>query len=249
MSTTAVVPESGSEQKISAMGRVIGVLFNPRETFADIARKPTWLLPIILSTVLGLAFAWVMNQRVDWHQFMRQQIAQSPRGAQIPPERLDSIVNQQARIAPMFAYGAGALGALLFSLWLALVYWGAFNLFAGAGARFMQAWGVTAHVMMVGLISAPITMLVMFLKQKGDADPENLLASSAAAFLANDAPRWMKTLGNSFELFWLWTLFLLAVGFAAINPKKLPMGKALGIVIGVWLVGVLIKVGWAIAFS
>jgi len=244
-------PDQKSQElaKISAMGRVVGVLFNPKETFADIARKPSWLLPIILSSVLGLAFGWMMNQRVDWGSVARQQIERSPSAASLSADQINQRAAAGARIAPRFVYGAGALGALIFSLWLALVYWGAFNLFAGAGTRFMQAWGVTAHVMMIGLISAPITMLVMFLKQKGEVDPDNLLASSAGAFLAEDAPRWMKSLGDSFELFWLWTLFLLAVGFAATNRKKLSTGKALGIVIGVWLLGVLVKVGFVFARS
>ena len=53
------------EARISAFGRITGVLFSPGETFADIVRKPSWLLPVALSTVLGLTFAFVMNQRID----------------------------------------------------------------------------------------------------------------------------------------------------------------------------------------
>ena len=41
----------------------------------------------------------------------------------------------------------------------------------------------------------------------------------------------------------------LAVGFAAANPRKVSTGKALGIVIGVWLLGVLIKVGWVMVWT
>ncbi len=251
MSTPTAMPGSGAGEpaKIGALGRVIGVLTNPKETFADIVRKPSWLAPVILSGVLGLAFAYVMSQRVDWHAFIRQQIEQSPSAANLSTEQINQRATGGARIAPIFGYVFGPLGGLIFSLWLGLIYWGAFNLFAGVSARFMQAWGVAAHAMMTTLVASPITILVMFLKEKGDVDPNNLLASSAGAFLANDAPQWMKSLGNSFELFWFWTLFLLATGFVAINPKKLAMGKALGIVIGVWLVGVLIKVGWTMAFS
>ena len=32
--------------KISPFGRIIGVLFSPKSTFEDIARKPSWILPV-----------------------------------------------------------------------------------------------------------------------------------------------------------------------------------------------------------
>lgn len=249
VSTSAAVPAPSGEQKISALGRVVGVLFNPKETFADIARKPTWLVPIIISGVIGLAFAWVMNQRVDWYSFIRQQIEMGPRAANMSAEQIQQAAQMQARITPTFVYVFGTLGGLIFSLWLGLVYWGSFSLLAGLGVRFKQALGIAAHAMMTGLVSGPITMLVMFLKERGDVDPNNMLASSLGAFLAHDAPAWQKSLGTSFELFWFWTLFLLAAGFAAVNPRKVSMGKSLGIVIGVWLLGVFIKVAWALAVS
>jgi len=33
-------------------------------------------------------------------------------------------------------------------------------------------------------------------------------------------PKWLDTLGQSIELFWIWTLILIAIGFASANPKK-----------------------------
>jgi len=34
-------------------GRIIGVFFSPKNTFEDIVRKPSWMLPIVLLTVLS----------------------------------------------------------------------------------------------------------------------------------------------------------------------------------------------------
>lgn len=249
MSTATAMPDAGGEQKISATGRVIGVLINPRETFADIARKPSWLLPVIVMAVLGIGVAYMMNQRIDWYAYIRHQIEISPRTANMSAEQINQAAQMQSRFSPPFAYGIGVLGGLLGSLIIGLVYWGAFNLFASAGARFMQAWGVAAHAMMTSIVSSPLLILVLFFKQRGEVDPETMLASSANAFLSEGAPRWLVSLTSSLELFWFWTMFLLAVGFAAINPKKLSTGKALTIVVGVWLVWVLIKVGLAAAFS
>jgi len=38
---------------------------------------------------------------------------------------------------------------------------------------------------------------------------------------------------------------MIAIGFAAANPKKIKTGSAFGIVFGIWILFVLCKVGWA----
>ncbi len=249
MSTTAAVPSAGGEQKISALGRVTGVLFNPAETFADIVRKPTVLLPIIIMAVLGLGVAYMMNQRIDWYAYIRHQIEMSPRAANMSADQINQAARMQSGFSPPFAYVIGVLGGLVFPLVMGLVYWGSFSLFGGISLRFKQAWAIATHASLTSLVSTPVLLLVLFLKERGDVTPENMLVSSAGGFLSDDAPRWLASIAGSFELFWFWTMFLLAVGFAAINPKKLSTGKALGIIIGVWLVWVLIKAGLAAAFS
>ncbi len=63
---TSPVPAAVPQAAISPFGRVIGVFFSPKATFEDIARKPSWLLPLIISTVLGILSTVSMNQRVNW---------------------------------------------------------------------------------------------------------------------------------------------------------------------------------------
>lgn len=238
-----------SQAQMTGFARVIGVLTSPGETFADIVRKPTWFLPVLLLSVLGLGVAHMMNQRIDWKDYVRQQLDKSPRAADLPAEQKDRIATQQSQWSPPFAYALGGCGAIFSTLILGLVYWGAFNLLAGAQMRFGQSLGIVAHAELTGLISAPMLILILYLKEYGHVDPESMVASSLAAFLPGDAPRWLVSIGNSVELFWLWTMFLLALGFTAVNPRKIGMGKALGIIGGIWMLWVFIKVSLAAVFS
>jgi hypothetical protein len=99
------------------------------------------------------------------------------------------------------------------------------------------------------VVASILTMITLALKPFGQATPETMLASHLGAFLSSDAPRWMMSLLSSFELFWLWTVVLLGIGFAAVNPKKIKPGKGIAIVAGVWLAFVVLKVGIAYIFS
>jgi hypothetical protein len=250
MSAAAAPPPAPpAEARISALGRITGVLFNPKETFADIARKPSWVLPVVLLTVLGLAFAYTMNQRIDWRAFIGQQIDKSPRAADMSAEQRAQAIDMQARFTPPFVYFIGGCGTILSCLILGLLYWLGMNLFGGGGVRFGQSFAIVAHSELTGLVSAPLGMLIMFLKSYGDVNPENIMATSLGAFLPENAPRALASVGASIEVFWFWSMFLLATGYCAVNPRKLPFGKALGIIVGIWIVWVFIKAGAATIFG
>jgi len=72
---TASAPLAEPQASISPLGRLIGVIFSPKSTFADIVRKPSWLLPVILLAVLGTIVAVGLNQKMDWREYISQQIA------------------------------------------------------------------------------------------------------------------------------------------------------------------------------
>jgi hypothetical protein len=53
------------------------------------------------------------------------------------------------------------------------------------------------------------------------------------------------TFCKQIDIFTIWTLILLAIGFAAVNPKKLKTSNALVIALSVWFVYVIVRTGFA----
>lgn len=237
------------QQQISDFGRVIGALTSPGATFADIVRKPKWVTPVLLSTVLGIAFSFVMNQRINWQSFIIKQIEKSPRGADLSYEQKAQQAAMGAKFSSGITYAIGACGAILGAVILGGIYLLLFNVMGGAGTNYKTAMSIVAHAQMTGLVFGPLTIIVMLLRPYGDVDPENMIATSVSAFLPEDAPRWMQSIGQSVELFWIWTMVLLAIGFAATNPKRLSTGKAFALIAGLWVVWVMIRAGGAAMFS
>ena len=248
MATTPVpVPEAQST--ISSVGRVAGVFFSPGKTFEDIVRKPSWLLPVILSTILGLLVSFAINQRINWRDYVGQQIEKSPRAAQLSSEQKQRQIEGGAKFAPISVYVFGTLGPVLIALIVGLVMWGAYSLMGGVSTNFGAAFGITAHAFLTGLVSSPLFILILYLKPYGTADLDNPLAANIAAFLPEDSAKWLVALCKSFDVFVFWTLILLAIGFAAVNPKKLKGAKTFTIAFSVWAVYVVCRVGWAFIFS
>ena len=249
--TTASMPDPGPapQQSISSFGRVIGVFFSPKATFEDIVRKPSWLLPLALTTILSFIVSVAINQRIDWREFMSQQIEKSPRAGQLSAEQKQQQIDGGAKISPIFTYCIGLLGPTLFVLFIGLLMWGAYSLLGGASTNFGTAFSITSHAFLTGLVSSPLFILILYLKPYGTVDLDNPVATNLAAFLPADSAKWLVALGKSIDLFSLWTLILLAIGFAAVNPKKLRGAKSFMIAFAVWAFFVVLRVGWAFIAS
>jgi len=246
---TIPVPAPEAQVSISPFGRVLGVLFSPGKTFEDIVKKPSWMLPIVLTTILSIAVSFSIDQRINWREFMSQQIEKNPRAAQMSAEQKQQQIEGGAKFSPAFTYGIGLLGPILGALVVSLVMWGAYSLLGGASTNFSTAFSIASHAFLTGLISSPLFILILYLKPYGTADLENPIAANLAAFLPDESAKWLVALCKSFDIFTFWTLILLAIGFAAVNPKKLKGSKTYTIAFGVWAAFVACRVGWAFIFS
>ena len=248
MATTSL-PAPGAQAAISPFGRIIGTLFSPKSTFEDIVRKPGWVLPVVLLTLLSLGVSFAINQRINWREFMSQQIEKSPSAANMSAEQKEQRIEGGAKFSPAFTYAIGLLGPVIATLLVGLVMWGSYNLLGGANTNFGTSLSITAHAFLTGLVSSPLLILILYLKPIGSVDLENPVAANLAAVLPDDAAKWLFALCKSIDIFSIWTLILLAIGFAATNPKKLAGSKSFSIAFTVWAVFVVCRVGWAFISS
>ena len=251
MATTTAVPAPDAQPQpaMSPFARVMGVFFSPKATFEDIVRTPSWVLPVALLTLFSFAVSFAINQRINWREFMSQQIEKSPQAANMSPEQKEQRIEGGAKFTPPFTYVIGVCGPILYVLIVGVVMWGAFNLLGGANTSFGTSFAITAHAGLTGLVSSILFLLVLYLKPYGTVDLDNPIATNLAAVMSDDSPKWLFALLKSMDIFTFWTLILLGIGFATTNPKKLRGGKAFTIAFSVWLVYVICRVGGAWIFS
>ena len=247
--TSLPAPEAQSQPAISPFGRIIGVFFSPTATFEDIVRKPSWVLPVVLLTLFSIGVSFAINQRINWREFMAQQIEKSPQAASMSAEQKEQRIEGGAKFSPILTWAIGVCGPIVFALVVALVMWGAYNLLGGANTNFGTSFAITSHAALTGLVSSLLFIVVLYLKAPGTVDLENPVATNLAAVLPDDSAKWLVALLKSFDIFTFWTLILLAIGFATTNPKKLKGGKAFTIAFSVWAVYVVLRVGSAWIFS
>lgn len=242
---TTPAPASEARPSVNPVGRIFGALFSPKSTFPGIAERPSWLAAMLLMAILGTAVGALLNTKMNWGDYIRHKAEESPRFAQLSEEQKEQALAPQVKFWSKFSYVTGPVIVPLSVLCFTLIYWGAFNLFCGAGVRFGTAFGLTTHAFLPTVISSVLALIILPLKNFGDVDPENLVAANVKAFLSDSAPKWLGALGSSLDLFWIWCMVLVAIGFSAANPKKVKPATAFSVVFGLWGVWVLAKVAWA----
>src|SRR5437899_7542918 len=129
MATTPVAsPTPDAQPSLSAVARIFCVLFSPKKTFEDIVRKPSWIAPILLSTVLSIIAVVALNQRVNWREYIIQQIEKSSQSAQLSADQKQQRAEVGAKFTVAIVYAAGVIVPVCFALLVGLVMRGAYHL-------------------------------------------------------------------------------------------------------------------------
>lgn len=228
----------------SAPGRVVGTFFSPVDTFRSIAARPGFLLPIVLWVAASLLITTILLPKIDYDKMIRSSIEK--RGQTVPEERVQQIVAQQKKIAPILYNAIAAVTPILICLIVTLVFWAAFKAF-GWDFTFRQGLGVTAHGFLPGVLGAFILLPVLM--QRETVDPQvlgEMLRSNAGFLVDRQSAPVVHSLLQSIDVFSFWSLILMTIGYSVVG--RVSRKAAGGVVVGLWALYVLGKAGIAAVF-
>jgi hypothetical protein len=129
---------------------------------------------------------------------------------------------------------------------VAAVFWGAFKAF-GWDLTFRQAFGVTTHAFLPGVLGSLVFIPVLLGQQSVDPTTLGDLLRSNLGFLVDRKAAALHAVLQSIDIFSLWTLALLVIGFA--TSARVSRKAAAGIIVVIWALLVLGKAGFAAIFA
>jgi hypothetical protein len=95
-------PATTPAPPINPVARMLGAITAPAATFEDVARRPAWLMPLVIYVVVFLAVFGVYSMRADWVSIITQQIESFPLMRMAPDQARDQAVREAtAEISPM----------------------------------------------------------------------------------------------------------------------------------------------------
>lgn len=232
-------PASPEEPRKNSFQRIAGVLFAPAETFQDIARRPDIVVPLLLLLVIGFGATMMIMPRLDFASAYRE--AFESRG-NMSQEDMDRAVRVGTAFAKGLMYASPVVSLIVYSA-LAGIFLIAFRLFGGEGT-YKQAFSVLLYSWMPLLIFSIISAVVIVSKGTVPAERANaMVMSSLGAFVDMKEHRVLFALLSSFDVFTIWFLALLTIGYSAIS--RLSRARSAAIVITLWAMSVVVKIGFA----
>jgi hypothetical protein len=233
----------------SFLGNLFNLYFEPKESFAKILVKPRVWLAITLQVAMGVAFSSIWLEKMDAREFMKAQMEQNSRIQQLPAERVEEIINTQARFMRTWGRIAPLFAPVVIDLVLAGLFMFMFRFFMAADVSYLHSLAVVAWTLAaISLVQTPIMLLVFWLKGDWNVDPNQIIQANPTLFFEiGSIPRWIWSLLSSFDLFSFWTMFLLATGHAVAGKRALSTGLwGVGIL---WVVYLAVKVGFILMFG
>ena len=229
------------------IARIIGTLFSPGETFTEMKWAPGLLIPIIFSIVFGATSGFLMSQRLDMPRMMREKFNEAVADGKMKAEDADAQAKMIGKFSGVQFIVIGALGSLLGSLIIAGIF-KLVSMVMGHENNFTSLLAVTLYVFVaVGLVTAVIMHILLRLKDPADITLDNLgniVASNAGSWVAlamgeKALPKFVMGLLSRIDLFSIWIISLLSIGYAAVT-HRMKTGTAATYLIGLYVIYALI---------
>jgi hypothetical protein len=230
-------PAPGAEPKPNPFQRIIGVLFSPDATFQSIARRPDWVVPLVLLMVLALANGILISSRIDFGAPAREAMSQNKNVTQEQMDRAEKMAVGMGKVAKFI----GPIITIIVLLIVAGALLLAVRLMGGEG-DFKQAFSVTCYAWFPNVLQSIVLTIIVLAKGATAINPQAFptMVRSNLAFLVDMKTQPMAfALLSALDLFTIWVVVLLVIGFAYVG--RISKTKAAVAVVSLWAITILFK--------
>ena len=244
MSTDVAMPPVEEPPSKSFLQRIIGVFFSPGETFADVARKPDWIAPLALMTVVAIIGVEIFLNKIGLAPIVNWAIENSNREPKPTPEQLAPVI----RFQTIAAHVGGVVGEAIVLLVVAALGLLIVNAILGGKISFKTAFAIACYANIVTVVRAVIG-IVMTLAGGPDhliSNPTNPTPLSLGFFFDPvDTSKRLMSLGSSLDIVTFWFMALLGIGYSQATGKSVKTGSIFACFLGAWVLWTLVKLGLA----
>lgn len=226
-------PHAPEAPPLSHLERVTNIFMAPSKTFIDIRRNASWWVPWLLLSIVQLVFIIGFDQKVGWDTYMEQQIAKNPsaqaRLDAMQPAQRERMLEIQAKGARYFGY-ATPIVTLIFMVIIAAILMAIFNFGFGAEIPFKQSlatWGYGGLPLAISGLLAIITVYATSTPETFNLN--NPVATNPAYFLDPKNSRLLYWLASSLDIFAIWVIVLLGIGYSTVSNNKVKRGAAIAV--------------------
>ena len=191
------------------------------------------MVPFVLVLVVSLLFVAITLPTIILPEQSKTVLERLPE--EMDQGQKDQIMEKMTGTQGMLMGIFGTLFVMLFLVFARSgIFFGIFTLFGGK-STYKHSLAVVSYAMLIGILAVLLKAPMMFAKKTA------LVYTSLALFMPGADPQTkLHQFLNRFDLFTLWELSLLSIGFAVMN--KIPPKKSASVVFGLWIIWVVVSV-------
>jgi hypothetical protein len=214
--TVAGSAEAAAVPAKNLAARVLGVLFAPRATYASVAAHPRALGVLVFVILFGAIGTYTFLSTEVGRTAMLEQQVESMKSFGV--KVTDQMIDRMEQGAERGKYFAGVGQAVFFSvaaLAIAGIALAVFNAVMGGDATFKQVFAIVAHSAVIFSVSQAFGLPLAYAREKMSG------ATNLAVFapFLDDTSFAARALG-AIDLFVLWWLVSLAIGFGVLYKRR-----------------------------
>ncbi len=213
-------------------------------------------MPLIALALVGALVGIVMAQRLDTVKIASGGIEKAVADGKMTQEQaapqLEAMRKNETLIKASFPL-FGILGSLITVFAVAGVF-KLVSLVLGTENAFMPILAVTLYAFLaISIISSAVFVVILFLKSPDEIDIQNPIGSNLGSLLTlflsrESVPKFILAFANWIDVFSIWRLSLLAIGYAAVS-RRLKTASAFTTLVVLYLGAALIAATWASLFG
>ncbi len=222
-----LVPAEGA-RPMNAFQHFLGIFASPKQTLESIAAHPTWVVPVVILLLAAMVFAQLTIPAILADVESSGQLEKIIEQRNLTPEQAEAAREMQRTQVKSFGIVGAGIGFLLFSVIGAAIVLFVGNIILAGKANFRQVFAVYVWSGLVTLISyiirVPLSLQQMTMK---------IYFSPAVLLPVEMEQSFIFKVAAALDIFMLWRVALLALGFAAVY--RFGLGKAFGTIGGLYL--------------
>jgi Yip1 domain len=203
-----------SAPRLGLVSRFIGVITAPKATFESVVAHPTWLGMLAVVTIivaLGVSLP-LTTEGGQQSQLDNQVRAIEGFGRQVD-DQMYAAMRQSMRFAAVQTFFTILVAGPLMSIILAGILFGVFTV-AGGQATFKQLFSVYVHSTVITAAAQVFLGPLNYFRQSMSS------ATNLGILGIADETSYVGRLLGMIDLFWIWWLFVLAIGLAVLYRRR-----------------------------
>jgi hypothetical protein len=198
------------------VSRLVGVLFTPRQTFADVVRQRKWLGALIVVTLATAgSTGWLTSTELGQQMVLERQVeAMESFGLTITDEMYDQLADRVENSTYLTAGSVMVMTPILYLI-IGGVVWTVCYVLLGAHAPFRAMYAVVAHAGVVGIVQQLFQVPLNY--ARGVMSSPTTLAAFAPML---EPGSFLARLLGAIDLFVIWQLTVFAIGVAVLYGKR-----------------------------